>query len=135
MRTVTKGGGRQRVLLVDLRRKGGEDAAAPADAFAAGGFDVEIAGNGKAEAIREAFVRSGARVACILAEADGADEAAVAAQVLRSAGAGFLVAAGPFSAGAPAAPFDAVLMAETDVVALLSDILDRIAEPDENGHS
>ncbi len=33
------------------------------------------------------------------------------------------------------APFDAVLTPDTDVVALLSDILDRIAEPEENGQS
>jgi len=85
--------------------------------------------------ILDAFARSGARIACILAGADGAEEAMAAAGALRSAGDRFLVAAGEFSAGAPAAPFDAILAPDTDVVALLSDILDRIAEVDENGQS
>jgi methylmalonyl-CoA mutase cobalamin-binding subunit len=107
----------------------------PADAFAAGGFDVEASGRGKVDAIRDALERSGARVACILADADGAEEATAAALGLRSAGARFLVAADGFSAGTPVGPFDAVLTPDTDVVALLSDILDRIAEPEENGQS
>ena len=132
--SIMRDGGRQRVLLVDLRRAGGEDLSSVADAFAAGGFTVDVAGDEKTEAVR-AFVRSGARIACILAGTDGSEEATAAARALRSAGARFLVAAGPFATGAPEAPFDATLSADTDVVALLSDILDRIAEPDENGQS
>jgi hypothetical protein len=36
---------------------------------------------------------------------------------------------------APTGAFDALLTPESDVVALASDVLDRIAEADENGHT
>jgi methylmalonyl-CoA mutase len=133
-RSIDRNGRQRSVLLIRAGR--GDDPAASGDAFAAGGFEVISADYpGPHGSLGEALARSGAQVACVVAEADGSEAAADAASQLRAAGARVVVAAAASSDGAPADSFDAVLTADTDVVALLSDVLDRIAEPGKNGQS
>ncbi len=132
-RSIAATGLRPTVLLVKLGP--GEDPAASADAFAAGGFEVISADAfAPCDSLGEALARSGARVACVSLGADGAEAAAETARALRVAGARLVVAAAASADFAPGA-FDAILAPDTDLVALFSDVLDRIAEPDENGQS
>lgn len=130
-RSLDPGGRRPRVMLV--RTGAGGDPAGVSDAFAAGGFEVVHGDAGDGDSLAGAFARSEARAACIV-DADGQDVAR-AASALRAAGARVLVAAGLPTGAAPSGMFDAFLSPDTDLVSLLSHVLDRIAEPDENGHS
>ena len=133
-RSIDGNGRRRSVLLVSAGR--GDDPAASADAFAAGGFEVISADYpGPHGSLGEALARSGAQVACVVVAADGWEAAADAASQFRAAGARVVMAAAAASDGASAGSFDAVLTAGTDVVSLLSDVLDRIAEPGKNGQS
>jgi len=133
-RNITDNGRRQSVFLVTLGH--GDDPAAAADAFKAAGFEA-IAAHGATPrgSLGEAFARTGARVACILLGVDGAVAAEEAASTLREGGARVVVAASASTEGVPPGIFDAILTADADLVSLFSDVLDRIAEPDENGQS
>jgi methylmalonyl-CoA mutase len=107
---------------------GAESDAAPADAFAAGGFRVRVSGPfataGEATA---AYAASGAPVGCIMAGPNQRELAGEVAAGFRSAGARFVVA----TADIPHA--DARLAADSDLIALLSAALDRIGAAEEKG--
>lgn len=133
-RSIDSSGRRRVVLLVDSGRA--EDPAASGDAFAAGGFEVfSMTDRHSAGSLGEVLASSGAEVACIVVGGDGWEAAAEAASQLRAAGARVVVAATGASEDAPAGTFDALLTPATDVVSLLSQVLDRIAERHENGQS
>ncbi len=90
--------------------------ASAADAFAAGGFSVvEGPELGSIETVGDAFVQSGASVACI---SPAPDDPSLGRLVdgLRKAGAGFVVIAGEASDQRGAAGVDAVLAPDTDLV-------------------
>jgi methylmalonyl-CoA mutase len=131
----TAGNGRRRpLLLAQIDR--GEDLVGARDACAAAGFLVVSADlSGSPGSLRESFAQSGARIACVVLGADGPEAAAEAARALRTAGAKVVIAAAPSAVGVPPGVFDATLTEDTDLVSLFSDVLDRIAEPDENGQS
>jgi methylmalonyl-CoA mutase len=134
VRAVAVNGQRPAVLLVQMGR--GEDQTASGDAFAAAGFEVVSADSSvPRDALVAAFSRSGARVACVVFGEDGPEAAAETARALRAAGAKVVVAAAPSADGGPLGPFDATLTEDTDLVSLFSDVLDLIAQPDENGQS
>lgn len=133
-RSIDESGRRRTVLVVESGR--GEDRAESADAFAAGGFEVVSARwTQPGSSVGAMLARSGARVACIVVDGDNWDAAMATASALRSAGARVLVASAGSAPATAAAGFDAVLTPDTDVVSLLSAVLDRIAETHENGQS
>ncbi|HET7714411.1 MAG TPA: methylmalonyl-CoA mutase family protein, partial [Bauldia sp.] len=130
-RSLGKDGGRQRVVLVNLAHATGDALAVVADAFAAGGFAVEVADGRDAERA----VAPDAPIACILTEAGSAEAANRVGQALRAAGARFVIAAGHHPEEPPSPPFDAVLSRDSDLIALFSEALDRIAAAQKNGQS
>ncbi|MCB1499277.1 MAG: hypothetical protein KDK07_05730 [Bauldia sp.] len=133
-RNLDAAGRRRRIFL--LAPKGGRsaDPAAAADAFAAGGFEIVSADTADGDhGALAAFAASGAGLGCIIADPENVQSAISAAASLGAAGARQVVIAAPSREGIPPGACDAVLTPDTDIVALMSEMLDRIAEQHQNG--
>ena len=135
-RSTDGDGNRRRVFLLSSQSGKAEDPTMAADAFAAGGFEIVPAAMGtKDEAVAAAFAASGASLACVIADRGQTENAVTAAARSRKAGAKMIVIAASSGDGIDADACDAVLSTDTDIVALMSEMLDRIAEQHQNGQS
>ena len=108
-----------RVACCSSRMSRGEDPAEAADAFAAGGFEVvSTDARHDADALDDAFARSGAQVACLVAGCGRRDVAAADRAGAPRSGRGMVVmaAASDRRRWRPPAVFDAVLVPDTDMV-------------------